>query len=385
VLRWRRIGAWPAADRTPTMDSRLLLRVVLVAALAVSVLASAALAAEPPAGAGSAVSKAAAQIRSLPHAKKKKKKRRKLCVVKRLVNGKLRPVYTHTYVYKFVKRNGVRTRVIRRVRVKMRARCSKACVKTKRRGLRIVTVFKKRKIKVKIVRHNRIVTVKRKRKVPVLVACPKNRSNTVLGTPVTITLLPGSTADLDFQAFTRTTGLSGSVKGYSPGKINLNSDVNFTFTSARLNIDPAAIFIDDACNGEVSASIQTNPNTYAILDSSKDSSGTLSGSNIVASQALILRVPLDLRNDDTGCHNPYLTTGYSEMKFRVVLGGKLGTSNGSLVANLRSSSQFVDADACLQLGDPKLPCSGLQIPFPFFVATHVIGRIDLGKYGTIKL
>jgi hypothetical protein len=368
------------------MDSRLLLRVVLVAALAVSVLASAALAAEPPAGAGSAVSKAAAQIRSLPHAKKKKKKkRRKLCVVKRLVNGKLRPVYTHTYVYKFVKRNGVRTRVIRRVRVKMRARCSKACVKTKRRGLRIVTVFKKRKIKVKIVRHNRIVTVKRKRKVPVLVACPKNRSNTVLGTPVTITLLPGSTADLDFQAFTRTTGLSGSVKGYSPGKINLNSDVNFTFTSARLNIDPAAIFIDDACNGEVSASIQTNPNTYAILDSSKDSSGTLSGSNIVASQALILRVPLDLRNDDTGCHNPYLTTGYSEMKFRVVLGGKLGTSNGSLVANLRSSSQFVDADACLQLGDPKLPCSGLQIPFPFFVATHVIGRIDLGKYGTIKL
>jgi hypothetical protein len=70
---------------------------------------------------------------------------------------------------------------------------------------------------------------------------------------------------------------------------------------------------------------------------------------------------------------------------RVVLGGRLGSAKGSLVANLRSSSQFVDADACLQLGDPKLPCTGLQIPFPFFVATHVIGRVDLGKYGTIKL
>ena len=368
------------------MDSRLVLRAVLVAALAITVLTSAALAAEPPPGASGAVSKAAAQIRALPHAKKKKKKRSKLCVVKRMVNGKLRPVYTHTYVYRFVKRNGVRTRVIRRVRVKMRARCSKACVKTKRKGLRIVTVYKKRKVKVRIIRHHRIVTVTRKRKVPVLVACPKNRSNTVLGTPVTITLLPGSTATLDFQAFQRTTGLSGTVKGYSPGKINLNSDVNFTFTSARLNVEPAAIFIDDACFGEVSASIQTNPNTYAILDSSKDSTGTLSANtDIVASQALILRVPLDLRNDDTGCHSPYLTTGYSEMKFRVVLGGRLGSGNGSLIANLRSSSQFVDADACLQLGDPKLPCTGLQIPFPFFVATHVIGRIDLGKYGTIHL
>jgi hypothetical protein len=175
------------------------------------------------------------------------------------------------------------------------------------------------------------------------------------------------------------------VKGFSPGKINLNSDVNFTFTSARLNVAPTGIFIDDSCFGEVSASIQTDPNTYAILDDAKSNIGTLSGSTIVASENLILRVPLDLRNDNGGCHQPYLTTGYAELKFRVTLGGKLGSQNGSLVANLTSAEQYVDADACLALGDPTQPCSGLAIPFPFFISTHVVGRVDLGKYGTIHL
>ena len=368
------------------------MRALLGAAVAAVLVLALVLTAEASASEPQAVSQAAQRIHALSshvrHAEgaKKKKKKHKLCVVKRLVNGKLRTVYTHTYVYKFVKRNGVRVRVIRRVRVKMRARCTKACVKTKVKGLRIVTVFRKRRVRVRIIRHGRIVSVIRKRKVPVLIACPKNKNGaTVLGTPVTITLLPGSTATLDFQAFTRTTDLTGSVKGFSPGKINLNSDVNFTFTSARLNVAPTGVFIDDSCNGEVSASIQTDPNTYALLDDTKSNVGTLTGNSIVASENLVLRVPLDLRNGDTGCNNPYLTTGYAEMRFRVTLGGKLGSQNGSLVANLTSAEQFIDADACLALGDPTQPCSGLAIPFPFFIATHVVGRVDLGKYGTIHL
>jgi hypothetical protein len=363
---------------------------VLVAALATMLLAGNALAAQrdPVAHAAAEIHSVASQVRHAEAAKKKKKskKKHKLCVVKRLINGKLRPVYTHTYVYRFVKRNGVRVRVIRKIRVKMRARCSKACVKTKVKGLRIITVYRKRRVRVRIIRHGRIVSVLRKKKVPVLVACPKNKNgNTVLGTPVTITLLQGSTATLDFQAFQRTTDLSGTVKGFSPGKINLNSNVNFTFTSAHLNVAPTGIFIDDSCNGEVTASIETDPNTYAILDDSKSNVGTLTGNSIVASENLILRVPLDLRNDDAGCHNPYLTTGYAEIPFRVTLGGKLGSQNGQLVANLTSAEQFLDADACLALGDPKQPCNGFAIPFPFFIATHVVGRVDLGKYGTIHL
>jgi hypothetical protein len=364
--------------------------ITVLALVAASALVAGGATARPP----DAVSHAAAKIRSLSTqtspadaaATKKKKKKSKLCVVRKLLNGKLRPVYTHTYVYKFVKRGGKRVRVIRRVRVKMRSHCGKACIKTKVKGLRIITVYKKRTVRVRIVRHGKIVSVKRRQKVPVLVACPKNKNgSTVLGTPVTITLLDGSNATLDFQAFTRTTSLSGTVKGFAPGKINLNSDVNFTFTSARLNVAPTGIFIDDSCDGEVSASIETDPNTYAILDGSKANVGTLTGNSIVAKENLILRVPLDLRNDDNGCHSPYLTTGYAELKFPVTLGGKLGSQNGQLVANLSSAEQFVDADACLALGDPTQPCSGLAIPFPFFIATHVVGRVDLGKYGTIHL
>jgi hypothetical protein len=364
------------------------LATIVVAVSAVALLANAASArpADPVAQAAAQIHSVAAQVRHAEAAKKKKRHKHKLCVVKKLINGKLRPVYTHSYVYRFVKRGGVRVRVIRRIRVKMRARCSAACVKTKVKGLRVVTVFKKRRVRVKIIRHGRIVSVIRKKKVPVLVACPKNKNgNTVLGTPVTITLLDGSTATLDFQSFQRTTALSGAVKGFSPGKINLNSDVNFTFTSARLNVAPTGIFIDDDCNGEVSASIQTDPNTYAILDGTLSNTGTLTGNSIVASENLILRVPLDLRNDNTGCHNPYLTTGYAELRFRVTLGGKLGSQNGQLVATLNSAEQFVDADACLALGDPTKPCDGFAIPFPFFIATHVVGRVDLGKYGTIHI
>ena len=39
----------------------------------------------------------------------------------------------------------------------------------------------------------------------------------------------------------------------------------------------------------------------------------------------MIRLPLELRNDDDGCDKPYITTGYTEFNQTFFLKGKLAT------------------------------------------------------------
>jgi len=304
------------------------------------------------------------------------------CVAQIRKGNKLVPVYQRTYVYKFVKKKGQSTfkRVVKQVRRKVKVSCAKQCVVMKKKKKKLRPVYVTKRIKVKIKRGNRILTVKRRKKVYKYGRCPASSSNS-LGVPVRISILPGSYANLDFGAFQRQAPVSGVFKGFIPGKIQLQSDTQVTLTGGSLTLDPTAVFIDDVCNGDVSAAIRTGNPTTVGLDPTRTSVATLFASGTVTSTAYtIIRLPLDLRNDDDGCNKPYITTGYSEFSQTFFLKGKVG-DGGLTSLTLTSAPDTLDVVACLSPGQPTQPCNGFQIPLPILVSTKLKVAIDLSGKG----
>jgi hypothetical protein len=300
------------------------------------------------------------------------------CVAQIRKGNKLVPVYQKTFVYKFVKVNGTSKfrRAVKQVRRKVKVSCAKQCVVMKKKKKKLRPVYVTKRVKVKIKRGNRILTVKRRKRVYKYGRCPAISSNT-LGVPVKINILDGSYALLDFGAFQRQAPVSGSFRGFIPGKIQLASDNQVNLTGGSITLSPTAVFIDDACNGQVSASIMTGTPTTVGLDPTKQSVATLFGSGTVTSVAYTkIRLPLALRNDDSGCNSPYISTGYSEFNQTFFLKGKVG--DGGLTAlTLTSAPDTLDVVACLSPGQPTQPCNGFQVPLPILVSTKLRVAIDL--------
>jgi len=303
------------------------------------------------------------------------------CVAQIRKGNKLVPVYEKTYVYKFVKTTpGHYKRVVKRVRRKVKVSCAQQCVVMKKKKGKRRPVYVTKRVKVKIKRGNGILTVKRRKRVYKYGRCPASSANT-LGVPVNITILPGSYANLDFGAFQRQAPVSGKFKGFIPGRIQLNADTQVTLTGGSLTLDPTAVFIDDACNGDVTASIRTGSPTTVGLDPTRTSVATLFASGTVTSTAYtLIRLPLELRNDDDGCDKPYITTGYSEFTQTFFLKGKVG-DGGLTSLTLTSAPDTLDVVACLSPGQPTQPCNGFQIPLPIIVSTKLKAAIDLTGKG----
>jgi hypothetical protein len=304
------------------------------------------------------------------------------CVAQIRKGNKLVPVYQKTYVYKYVRKKGSSAykRVVKRVRRKVKVSCAKQCVVMKKKKKKNRPVYVTKRVKVKIKRGNRILTVKRRKRVYKYGRCPSTSGNT-LGVPVTISILDGSYALLDFGAFQRQAPITGKLKGFIPGKIQLASDNQVSLTGGSLTLGQTPVFIDDDCNGQVTASIRTSNPTTVTLDPVKKSVATLFASGTVTSTAYTkIRLPLDLRNDDNGCDSPYITTGYSEFDQTFFLKGKVG--DGGLTAlTITSAPDTIDVIACLSQGQPTQPCNGFQIPLPILVSTKLRVSIDLSGKG----
>jgi hypothetical protein len=131
----------------------------------------------------------------------------------------------------------------------------------------------------------------------------------------------------------------------------------------------------------VSAAIRTGEPTSVSLDPSRSSVATLFASGTVTSTAYTrIHLPLELRNEDTGCDQPYVTTGYSEFAQTFFLKGKVG--DGGLTAlTITSAPDTLDVIACLAPGQPTQPCNGFQIPLPILVSTKLRVAIDLSGKG----
>ncbi|MFL5827711.1 MAG: hypothetical protein ACJ76V_14395 [Thermoleophilaceae bacterium] len=384
------------------VDLRPVARIALVAALAALALAVMAVGAgrasastspaEPQARALVASSGAANGQLAKQAAKKKKKK--KLCVVKKLVNGKLRTVYVRTYAYRFKKKGGKKVRTIVRVKKAMRAACTKHCVKQVTKNGKVRTVYVTRSVAVLVKKGNKLVKRKRKMKMPALAKCPSTSGETVIGTPIKIKLLSGnpdtgsgSFAKLDFGAFTRDAALSGEITGFSPGRIDISKPVDLTLTGGAINLASTGIFIDDECAGEVSSAIRTGPGTTITLNKARENSGNLDPTaNVVTSVINVrIRASLELRNDVDGCHKPYLPTGWTDTNARFLLRGALDAGSGLRVRLNSTSVLLEDFTACLALGPPNLPCNGFAAPLPFLVSNKILATLEFGNYGKIKV
>ena len=338
-----------------TLSIRLLAAVCLIAFAAALPSASTARPTDSPA-ASAAAAKCVAQIRK---------------------GNKLVPVYQKSYVYKYVKTSpGKYKRVVKRVRRKVKVSCAKQCVVMKKKKGKRRPVYVVKRVKVKIKRGNRILTVKRRKRVYKYGRCPASSSNS-LGVPVRISILEGSYANLDFGAFQRQAPVAGTFKGFIPGKIHLDSDTQVTLTGGSLTIGETPIFVDDDCDGQVSAAIKTGNPTTVGLNPTKTSVATLFASGSVTSIAYtLIHLPLALRNDDAGCGSPYVSTGYSEFEQTFFLKGKVG-DGGLTSLTLTSAPDTLNVIACLSQGQPTSPCNGFQIPLPILVNTKLKAAIDL--------
>jgi hypothetical protein len=301
------------------------------------------------------------------------------CVALIQKGKKLVAVYERVYKYKFVKVKG-RNKFVRKivhVKQKMKVSCAKQCVKMVRKKKKLKPVYVVVKTKVLVPKHGVLRTIKKRIRTYKFTKCSTKKSST-LGTPVTITVLDGSTANLDFGAFQRQADVTGQLKGFVPGGIHLGTDFQITLSSGQLKLGQTPIFIDDDCNGQVSASIRTGDPTTVQLDKTKTStSNVLANGSVTATANMLVHLPLDLRNDDLGCNSPYITTGYTDWQETFFLKGKLDPKLALSKLRLVSAPDLIDVPSCLSPGVPTSPCNGFVIPIPVQISTEIFVSIKL--------
>lgn len=324
------------------------------------------------------------------------------CVAKIKRGSKLVDATETYYKYRYKKVKGSKRfkRVIVRAKRKLKVSCARQCVRTKvkkvtkykrdkkghikrnKKGRKIkvtvrkrVPVYKTVKKKVTVKRHNKLVKVRKKVRVYVMQKC-KSTSSSESGQPVKITLLDGSAATLDFGSFQRVTALTGEFKGFVAGGFQLSRDNQITLTGGSLSMAPTDVFIDDDCGGQVSASIRTgSPATVRLDPTRKSVSTVLASGSITTTAYTIIRLPLELRNDDGGCNQPYITTGYTDMKKTFFLSGKIESSTGLTRLSLRSAAEPFDVDACISPGPSTAPCSQFSVPMSIMLSTKLVVAI----------
>jgi hypothetical protein len=305
------------------------------------------------------------------------------CVAQIQKGDKLVDVTERYYKYAFKKIKGSKKyrKVIVRLRRKMKVSCTRQCVKTKVKKKKRVPVYKTVKKSVTVKKKNKLVKVKKKVRVYVFEKC-KISSSSTSGTPVKVTMLTGSVANLDFGAFQRVAPISGTLSGFIPGGYKLNQDNQISLTRGNLALGRTDVFIDDDCHGgQVSAAIRTGTPTAVTLDTTKQSISTVQASGTVTATAYTkIQLPLELRNDDDGCDQPYITTGYTEFLQTFFLKGKLQKGLGLAKLNLTSAPDPLDVQACLSPGSPTSPCNNsvLIIPLPIIVSTNLLVNVQIG-------
>lgn len=314
----------------------------------------------------------------------------------------------YKYAYKKIKGSKKYRKVVVSAKRKVRVSCTRACVRTatkkqkkykyktvtrKGRKVRVrvgkprtvtvrVPIYKTVKKTVSVKKGNKIVKVKKKVRVYTYEKCKSTGNSSAAGTPVKVTMLSGSVANLDFGAFVRTAPITGTLTGFIPGGYKLSQDNQINLTRGNLLLGRTDVFIDDDCNGgQVSASIRTGTPTNVNLDPTRQSISTLtSAGGITATAYTKIQLPLELRNDDDGCNQPYITTGYTEFVQTFFLKGKIQKGLGLSKVNLTSAPDPLDVQACLSPGSPTSPCNntGLTIPLPIIVSTNLNVSIQVG-------
>lgn len=307
-------------------------------------------------------------------------------VAKKGKSFRLIPLKVTTYRYKFVrKKGGGFKRVVVKVRVSVKRACaSGACVQARKLRGSYRPIYDVKLVKTKAVKRGRIITVKRRKKVYRFGDCATLPDPDLFGTKVHIDILPGSYALLDFDQFQRQAVIKGSLEGFIAGKFQLNSDYKILLKSANLSVAQTNVFIDDECGGVPSATVRTGaPFTVKLFGDttnakSENFSTFLRNGTVTAFTNVRIRMPLELRNGETGCNKQYISTGYSEYDHKFFFAGKLGVKKLAAL-QLNSSKEIIVVYACLQRGLPSQPCQNdiFVVPLPILISTQVIAKVNI--------
>lgn len=278
------------------------------------------------------------------------------------------------------KGSGSYHRVVVRAKRKIKVSCARQCARTKVVKGKRKPVYRKLRRRVTVKKGNHIVHRKKKVRWYRWQRCPRLSGNGVAGTPLEITILPGSVVHLDFGAFQRDMTLSGDLSGFVPGGFKTSADNQINLTRADIGMGATDVFIDNECNGEVSAAIRTNGQSNAILDPGKTSTSTLTADGgLTASLYTRIHLALDLRDGELGCHKGYISTGYQDIAKTFFVKGKVDAKNGGLTRiKLTSAPEPFDAEACLSPGPATSPCNGIAIPLPIIINLEVYVKIKVG-------
>lgn len=306
-----------------------------------------------------------------------------ICIAQTVKNGKLVPLRQSLYRYRFVRINKGRNRgrfrrTIILVTVRVRTSCITQCVQVRRTGGSMQAVYKVRRVWVREPSRGRLVKVKRLRRVWLLGPCASLPSIETLGTPVTVTVLGKSSLTFDFSAFKRVAPLTGSLRGYVPGKILDNADNQVILTSGSFQLGKTTLFTDNVCGGQPSDSIRTGEPSTMKLASGRQSTLTLGQNGRLAALAyMVLDIPLELRNGDDGCAKPYINTGYSTATETVRLSGTVG-AQGLAQVPMKMAPADLDLLACLSPGLTTQPCNGFEVPLPATVGLSLVVSVVAG-------
>jgi hypothetical protein len=349
-----------------------------VASAAASTAAASLAAVDPPIPTAEAAAQAAADKQAIAHAAQSGS-----CAAQILNReGNFSTLRVTSYKYKFVKikkgkNKGKYKRKIVKYRPAVKVSCARQCVAVAKKKGKYVNVYTVKKVKRKVRKRGKIVTVKKRARVYKFTDCANLPTAEALGTPVKIDLLPGSYALLDFGSFTRQATVSGNVRGYIPGKFKPNTDIKVFLTKSNVTVGTTPVFIDDDCNNQVSTSLRTGQPTRVLLDTTKESSSTLLASGTATAIVSVrIQLPLELRNDDSGCNDSYIRTGYSEFTHTFFFRGKVGPA-GLVKLQVSSPQDTLSVVACLTPGTPTQPCNGFQVPVPILISTKLTVKIDL--------
>jgi hypothetical protein len=307
-------------------------------------------------------------------------------VAKRGKTYRLVTLKVSTYKYKYVrKKGGGFKRVIVKVKVSVKRSCAAgACVQARKLRGTYRPIYDVRLAKTKVVKKGRIVTAKRRKRVYRFGDCASLPDPELFGTKVKVDILPGSYALLDFDQFQRQAVIQGTLGGFIPGKFVLNSDYKINLTTANLSVAQTNVFIDDECGGTPTATVRTgSPFTVKLLGNTSNSkadnfSTFLRNGTVTALTQLRIRMPLELRNGETGCTQRYISTGYAEYDHRFFFSGKLGVKKLAAL-QLNSSKEIIVVYACLQRGLPTQPCQNdiFIVPLPILISTQVIAKVNI--------
>jgi hypothetical protein len=191
-------------------------------------------------------------------------------------------------------------------------------------------------------------------------------------TPVTVTLLDGSTATLDLGGgVVRMAPLSGTIKGGIPGGYMLLKDNTFKLQSGLLSVGATDILTDDCTAPPVA---RTNPATRVTLKPSGAVVKTTG--DVYSTAAVVLRTVLDLRSG--GCGSEAVTGGYADTPLSVFLHGKIAKGTGLSALTLDSDPQVVTIAGCLAPGAPAAPCAAAPIGYPVTLTTHLVVKVAIG-------